>query len=128
MEVELESISVGNKEHIATAVRFGAHLGNPDTAVDTKKYILAFLQKILLQRQKLEIGLLIDRLESRIVDMWQEVLTTLENSNRKLLTVESGSLIFMLFCPTNSSMLELKNDSWIKSLTLQLEKLLKIIG
>ena len=126
--MEYESDSIVNKEHIATAVRFGAHLGSPDTPIETKKYILVFLQKILLQRQKLEMGLLIDRLESSIVDIWQEVLSTLEKSNRKLLAVQSGSLIFKLFCPTNSSMQELKNNSWIKSLTLHLEKLLTIIG
>ena len=126
--MELDSDSVVAKEDIAKAFRFGAHPGSQDTTIDTKKYVLDFLQKILLQREKLEAGLLKGYLESGIATTGQEVLSTLENSNRKLLSVESGSIIFTLFCPTTSSIWQLTDDSWIKSLTLKMENFLKKIG
>ena len=123
--MELESDSVVAKENIAKALRFGAHSGSQDTQIDTKKYVLDFLQKILLQREKLEAGLLKDYLGSGIATAGQEVFSTLENSNRKLLSIESGSIIFVLFCPTTSSIWQLTDDSWIKSLTLKMENLCK---
>ena len=126
--MEFDCDSVVAKENIVKALRFGAHSGSQDTQVDTKKYVLDFLQKILLQREKLEAGLLKDYLESGIATTGQEVLSTLENSNRKLLSMESGSIIFTLFCPTTSSIWQLTDDSWIKSLTLKMENLLKKIG
>ena len=128
LEVELDTDSVVAKENIAKAFRFGVHSGSQDTRNDTQKYVLDFLQKILLQREKLEAGLLKDYLESGIATTGQEVLSTLENSNRKLLDVENGSIIFILFCPTTSSIWQLTDDSWIKSLTLKMENLLKKIG
>ena len=123
--MELDSDSGVDQE---SSAKFGAHLGNQDTPIDTKKYILDFLQNILLQREKLDAGLLKDYLDADIAVVGQEILSSLESSNRKLLAVESGSLLFTLFCPTTSSIAQLTDDSWIKSLTLKMDNLAKKMG
>ena len=126
--MELNSDSVVAQEDINRAITFGVHLGSKDTPIDAEKYVLVFIQKLLLQREKIDLGLLTDYLHSSITSSWQEVLSTLENSNRKLLGVLSGSLIFTLFCPTISSIQELQDDTWLKILTQRLEQLVKNIG
>ena len=128
LKMELDSNCVVDQEHIDMAIKFGIDLSNLFTPVEAKKYVVAFIHKLLLQREKLDLGLLTGYLQSGIAELWQEVLATLENSNRKLLAIESGSLIFTLFCPTISSARELRNDFWIKFLFLKMESLLKKIG
>ena len=126
--MELNTDSVVAQEHIDLAVKFGVDLENLTGPVDANKYVLAFFHKLLLQREKIDHGQLTDYLQSSISTLWKEVVSTLENSNRKLLAVESGSIIFSLFCPTLSSTRELRDDSWIKALTLKMENLIKKIG
>ena len=126
--MELDTDAVVTQDHNDAGVRFGIHLGHKDTPIDAKKYVLAFIQKLLLQREKLERGLLTDYLQSGIATMWKEVLSLLENSNRKLVDIQSGSLAFTLFCPTNSSAQELKDDSWIRTFNQKIEQLMKEIG
>ena len=128
LKVELDSDPVVAQEHIDAAIKFDIDLSSADALNDTKKYVLAFIRKVLLQREKLDHGLLTDYMESDIVSLWQEVLSTLENSNRKLLDVQIGSLIFTLFCPTMSSSQELTNDSWIQTLLLKMESFVRKIG
>ena len=119
--MELDSDSVVAQEHIDTAIKFGVDLSNLTAQVEAKKYVLAFIHKLLLQREKLDHGLLTDYLKSDILPQWEEVLSTLENSSRKLVAVESGSIIFTLFCPTLSSMLGLRDESWLKDLRQKME-------
>ena len=126
MEVDVDSDSVVAQEHVDSAIRFGVDCG--DTPIDTKKYLLAFVQKLLLQREKLDLGLLTDYIQSDTLSLWKEVLSTLENSNRKLLCVQSGSLIFTLFCPTISSARELQDESWIQILSQKMKQLMNTIG
>ena len=128
LTVELDTDSVVAQEHINTAIKFGIDLSNLSAPVETKKYVLAFIHKLLLQREKIDLGQLTDYLQSNVVTTWQAVLSTLKNSNRKLLAVESGSIIFTLFCPTISSTWELRDDSWIKALMQKIEQLLDKIG
>ena len=128
LKVELDSDSVVAQDRIDLAVRFGVDLSNLTTPVEAKKYVLAFIHKLLLQREKLDTGLLTDYIESGIGTLWKEVMFALESSNRKLLSVQDGSLIFTLFCPTISSAFELKDESWIKAFILKMEQFLKEIG
>ena len=128
LKVELDSNSVVAQEHIDTAVKFGVDLSKIGDPVEMKKYVLAFFHKLLLQREKLDTGLLTDYIESSIGTLWKEVMFALESSNRKLLSVQNGSLIFRLFCPTISSAWELKDESWIKAFILKTEQFLKEIG
>ena len=126
--MELDSNSVISQEHIDTAVRFGVHLDSSDTSIDAKRYVLAFVHKLLIQREKLDLQLLTNFLHSSVVTAWKAVLFTLENSNRKLLDVQSGSLIFTLFCPTISSAREVHAVSWIKTLAQNMEQFMHKIG
>ena len=128
MEVELDSNSVVAQEQIDTAIKFGIDrndLGNP---IDAKKYVLAFIRKLLLQREKLDLSIQLDYLQSDIVTLWLEVLSMLENHGRKVVGVQSGSLMFTLFCPTVTSKRELRDESWIKALTSKMENFVKKIG
>ena len=126
--MKLDSSSVVAQEHIDMAFKFGIDLTNINAPIEAKKSVLAFIQKLLLQREKLQLGLLTDYIESDISILWREVMFALENSNRKLLSVQNGSLIFTLFCPTISSAQELKDESWIKTFTLKMEQLFQKIG
>ena len=96
LKVELNSDYVVTPEHIDTAIKFGVDLQNLTTPVEAKKYVLAFIHKLLLQREKLDTGLLTDYLQCDIETLWKEVLSTMENSDRKLVDIYSGSLIFTL--------------------------------
>ena len=126
--MELDSDSVVGQENINTAVKFGIDLSNLSAPVETKKYVVAFIHKLLLQREKIDLGQLTDYLQSSIVTAWQEVLSTLEKSDRKLVVVDNGSIIFTLFCPTTSSARELQDDSWIKTFVQKIEQLLDKLG
>ena len=126
--MELDSDSVVNEEHITTGEKFGIPLHSRDVPIEAKEYVLAFIHKLLLQREKLKMGLLTNYLQSGIAILWQEVLSTMENSDRKLVDIQSGSLVFTLFCPTISSVQELKDDSWIETFKLKMEHLVKKIG
>ena len=126
--MQLDSKAVLAKEHLDKAVKFGVHLGSSDTPIDAEKYLLAFIQKLLLRREKLNLQFLTDYLDSSVVTAWQAVLSTLENSNRKLLDVQSGSLIFTMFCPTINSAQEVLAVLWIKTLAQNLEQFMHKIG
>ena len=128
LEVELDSNSALTQEQIGVAVTFGIDLSNLSAPVDEEKYVLAFIHTLLLQREKIDRGQLTGYLQSGICTLWKEVLSTLENSDRKLVDVQSGSLTFTLFCPTISSTQELRDDSWFKTLTQKLEQFGRKIG
>ena len=128
LEVKLDSDSDVTQEQMDIAIKFGVDLSNLSAPVDEEKYVLTFIHKLLLQREKIDRGQLTGYLQSGIATLWQEVLSALENSNRKLVDVQSGSLTFSLFCPTISSAQELRDESWIKILTQKMEQLLHKIG
>ena len=128
MEVELDSDPVVALQNINTGVRFDVDVSNQTSPIETKTYVLAFIHKLLLQREKLRLGILKDYLGSGITILWHKVLETLESCGRMFLGIESGSLIFTLFCPTLSSAQELRDDSWIKSLLQKLKRFTNNIG
>ena len=128
LEVKFHSgyrLSQGHISKDADAGTGLSNLGNPNEA---KKYVLALVRKLLLQREKRDLGIQLDDLQSDIVSLWLKVLSMLENHERKVVGVQSGSLIFTLFCPTITSKRELRNVSWIKSLTSKMENFVKKIG
>ena len=128
VKVEVHGDSTVDQEDVDLATRFGVDLGDATAPVEAKKDVVAFLQKIFMQREKIDLGHLTDYLQPGVSTQWQEVLSTLESSDRKLLDIRSGSLVFTLFCPTISSARELTNKSWIKTLTVNMEQLVKEIG
>ena len=99
-----------------------------DDPIDPKKYIIALFKKLLLQRDKMDQGLLKDQLEPAMAKMAQEVLSCLEDRRRKVLDVQSGSMTFTLFCPTQQAALQLQDVTWIHTLNRKITQLIKILG
>ena len=108
--MEIETDSAVSEEHKKEAIKFGIQ---PSDVTDTKKYIIAFLNRLLLHREKVDKNLLEAHLNPVIGRLWQEVLSSLEDRNRKLTNIQSGSLIFTLFSPTNkNSLLQIRDEKW----------------
>ena len=95
---------------------------------DVKKYIVAFFIKLLLQREKLDKGLLMEQVSPMITKMWQEVLSCLEEKNRRVVKVDDGSIILILFCPTHTSCEQLQDKAWKTRLGEELRDFLRILG
>ena len=124
--MEIQTDSVITEQNVKTAIQFGVELCVDH--VDSKKYIIAFLKKLLLQREKIDKDLLEAHLDPTIAKLWQEVLFSLEETNRKLVNIESGSLIFTLFCPNHHSLLQLRDSKWEIALQRKLDKLMNELG
>ena len=123
--METRTDSVISEEHIKTATKFG--VASCDL-VNTKKYIIAFMKRLLLQREKIDKNLLEAYLSSSITKLWQEVLSSLEDKNWKLVNIQSGSLVFRLFCPTSDSLLQLQDEKWRSELQGKVDKLMNVLG
>ena len=57
-----------------------------------------------------------------------EVFSMLEDKERKVINIQSGSLIFKLFCPTKMSRLQLQDENWSFEMQLKIGELLKLLG
>ena len=119
----LDSVS---QEQADAAIEFGVN--TPDGQTDAKLYILAFLQKLLHQREKVDRGLLTNYLKSATAIAWKEVLSVLEERKRKVLDIKSGSLVFALFCPTAESSLQFEDETWIQNVLEKLKQLIYSLG
>ena len=117
-----------SQEHIDTAIAFGVEFENTNQPLDAKMYLIAFFRKLLLQREKLDQGLLADQLKPSITKIWQEVLSCLEEKKRKIMDIQPGSVIFTLFCPTLESLLHLQSENWKEELLAKLQTFLKNLG
>ena len=125
LQMDIETDSIVSEEHVEAAIKFGVKTAD---VTDTKKYIIAFLKRLLLHREKLEKNLLEAHLNTMIAKLWQEVLSSLEGTNRKVVNVQSGSVIFTLFCPTGQSLLQLQDEKWKIGLQGKVDKLLNALG
>ena len=123
--MEIETDSVLSEEHVKAAIEFD--LGPSDVA-DTKKYLIGFIRRLLLHREKVEKNFLEAKLNPVIAKLWQEVLSSMEETNRKVVNAQSGSLIFTLFCPTGQSLLQLQDENWKIGLQGKVDKLLNALG
>ena len=126
--MELSSEYTITRDHFDIAVQFGVRLHRPFTPQKSAPFVVAFFYNLLLQGEKIDRGLLTDYLNSEISKMWQEVLSSLEEGNRKVINIESGSLVFTLFCPNARSVQQLKDENWANNLASKIKKLLDIIG
>ena len=113
-------------EAISTARNFGVELG--DLPNEPKSYVIAFLKQLLIQREKLEHRVLDKYLKPDTPRWWKKLLSSLEEQNRKLLRVETGSVIFTLFCPTEQSFTELKDGGWFARVINHFQGLLESLG
>ena len=123
--MEIETSSVVSEKHIEEARMYGIQSSD---LTDTKKYIIAFLNRLLLHREKIDKNLFTAHLNPKVANLWQEVLSSLEDNNRKLINIQSGSLIFTLFCPTNHSIQQIHNEKWKNELQEKMNKLLTALG
>ena len=124
--MELETGSSVSEEQFDTALRFGVNLEQDST--DVKKYIVAFLQTLLLQQEKLNIGVLDEYIQSAVKTQWEGVLSILQDRGRRLVNVQSGSLFFALYCPTTDSFEQLQDEVWREKLTEGLQILFSSLG
>ena len=96
--------------------------------MDVTKYVVAFLRNYLLQREKIDNKLLTNYLNRETIKQWQEVLSSLEDTNRKLVSIQSGSVVFTLFCPTRESRLQLQDENLRIKIQKKMPELLKVLG
>ena len=121
LEIEIQTDSIISKQNVEAAIKFGI---SPSDTVDTKKYIIAFMKKLLLQREKIQRNLLQAHLDASITKLWTEMLSSLEEESRTLVNIHTGSLIFTLFCPKGHSLLQLPDSRWLNDLREKVDKLL----
>ena len=126
LQIKLVTESEVSEEVINRARKFGVEFHNDCT--DPKNYLTAFLKKLLLQREKLKEKVLDEYLGEGTPQWWDELLTLLEEENRKLLNVEAGSIIFTLFCPTKESFEQMSDASWRRRVDCKLHELLEYLG
>ena len=123
--MEIEKDSIVSKEKIKAAIQFGVESSH---LTDTKKYITAFFKRLLFDREKHGRNFHGTHLNSIVVESWQEVLSSLEDTDRKLINIQSGSFIFTLFCPTDNSLQQLQDETWRIELQEKVDTLLNAIG
>ena len=107
------------------AMKFGVPL---DENCNPSTFATAFLSRLLLQRKKIVLGLLDDQLSSTAKETLREVLKCLEDKHRKLIGLGSGSMVFVLFCPTSQSYEQLFDKTWMDNLTSKLQNFLMETG
>ena len=125
IEMEYDPNLVIPQEYLDEAMKFGMEQID---GIHTNKYIVAFLRKLLLQREKADEGLLENYINPAILKQWQELLSILEDRKRKLTNILSGSLVFSLFCPTLQSRLQLQDKTWRADVQWKTAELLKLLG
>ena len=115
-----------SEESYKAAQEFGVHLEQDKENI--QPFLTVFLRRLLHQREKIERRLLDNKLPASVKDSWQRILSLLEGKNRKLLDVKSGSLNFILFCPSEESFVQLKEQQWKNDTEQALLALLDKIG
>ena len=123
--MQYDSDTVIPPKQMDAAIKFGVEQID---ATDVQKYIVAFMRKLLLQREKINKDMLNNYLIPAITKQWQEVLSSLEYTNRKLINIQSGSVVFTLYCPTQKSILQLQDENWRIGIQEKMAELLKLLG
>ena len=123
--MEIETHSVTFEHQLKASIPFGIESSE---LKNTQNYIVVFLKKLLLYKEKIGKNTLEVHLNPAIIKSWQEVLCSLEDKNRKLVNIQGRSLIFTLFCPTDNSLRQLQDEKWRIELQEKVDKLLNKIG
>ena len=124
--MELDAEPIVSQEYIDQAFRLGIDFG--DKPVEAHVYTVAFFQKLLLLRDKIDQGFLNEYISPHVIDKWKKFLGSVEEEGRKLLAITNGSVVFTLFCPTKNSFLQTHNKTWKKKTTDNFEEMLCTIG
>ena len=125
MRIELDTEGTVLSEALAAAKKFGVKC---EEKIEPSKFIVAYFTKLLLQREKLNLGVLDSYIPRDVKQAWREFLSCLEQTKRKLLAITEGSLNFTLFCPTTESHEQLQDGIWRRLLTEKLKNLISVIG
>ena len=125
MKIDLDTDGTILFKSLAAAKRFGVKC---DERSECNKYIAAYFTKLLLQREKLDLGVLDSYIPRDVKEAWKDFLSSLEQTKRKLLGVADGSLNFTLFCPTAESYKQLQQETWRNQFTEKLKHLISEIG
>ena len=115
-------------EHLDQARGFGVELDDSKDPVTTQTFVVAYFKHLICQREKLNRGLLVDHIRPDIAEMWQKLLSSLEERNRRVVGAGHGSLTFTLFCPTRQALDQLMDETWIEKITKRLTQLLETLG
>ena len=59
---------------------------------------------------------------------WEDVISLLEERNRKVVDIQRDSLIFTIFCPSVESATELKDDTLEATIKYRVNKFMAILG
>ena len=102
IEMQSNSNSTISEETFEMVRNFGIHLHEKDKE-NIEGFVIAFLTKLLHQREKIDLGLLDKELPESVKNRWRGILSILEDKNRRVLDLRSGSLNFILFCPSETS-------------------------
>lgn len=124
LEVTTDSVVGDGQRKIARDV--GIDLGGDP--INIKTYIIALLQNLLLQREKINQHLFDEILEPEIKSLYSDVLSALEETERHAVAFYHGSLVFTLYCPRQAAKEQLRDETWIKRLSQSLEKFLLALG
>ena len=127
LQMDLNTNPGVSQEHIDEAIKFGVEFEST-FPISAKRYIVAFFQRLLLQSQKLKEGFLAELLRPEVTKMWLELLSILENTDRKILDVQIGSISFKMFCPSELSFQQLNSAAWTLVLSQKVEELIMLLG
>ena len=125
LEMEFETQSVSKEDQMKASIQFGI---DSSKIKNTQKYIVVLLKRLLLYKEKLEKNPVEIHLNPVIKKLWQEVLFSLEDTNRKLVNIQNENLVFILFCPTDNSLQQLQDEKWRIKLQEKVDKLLQKLG
>ena len=125
LKIELDYKGSDLSVSLAAAKKFGVKY---EEIIEPCKFIVAYLTKLLLQREKLDLRVLDYYIPRDVKETWKEFLSSLEQTKRRLLKVTEGSLNFTLFCPTAESYTQLLQETWRNQLTEKLKHLISVIG
>ena len=118
LEMEIETHSVSSEDQMKASIQFGI---DSSELKNTEKYIILSLKRLLFFKDKVSKN-------PTIIQLWQELLSCLEERNRKLINIQNRSLIFTLFCPTDISLQQLQDEKWRIQLQERVDRLLKELG
>ncbi len=128
LQCELEEAGevTDSMKQLAKKLKINIALSNNTNVVEM--YIYAFTQYFLLQNKKIEIGLLDNELLPEVKEVWIQFIGLLERRGRKVLDIKKGSLLFSVYCPTQTAANDLQELTQTGSVGRGLQNFLKEVG
>ncbi len=96
--MKLEFTSPAKVNEVAKEIAKKLHI-----KMETEDNISAFVAHILYLHPKIVLGLLDSFLPADVEEAWVQLVSLLEENDRKMIGVDSGSLVFNVYCPTTEA-------------------------